>query len=354
MVDDESVVDQAYKISRMVADHAKSCPRLHMVLNDKVELVNVIIEKLPVSWEDYAATLKDLQMQKELSFGALVNHLRVEEKKRAQDQKVEEKEYSRYLPLYKAAIRGDWATAERFFDQDPGAVTAPINEFSRTALFVAAVHGRNTNDFVKKLVDKMPPGSVDVVCGSVLNWAAFVGNTEAVKVILSKNPSLVYYRDDNKWTPFTMAATNGMRDTLLYLLELVKNDEDSSKLFPDEESAAFLLGHTIGSEYYDIALYLVKKYPLSAFSAQNISAFGLTSLATKATSAFKSGTHNRWWQRIIYAYVPVKSVDCIISQTLTVLVENPVDDPNQVMGRSSYNWARLLVEYFCNSGLSSI
>ncbi|KAI8526065.1 hypothetical protein RHMOL_Rhmol13G0279900 [Rhododendron molle] len=258
MVDDESVVDQAYKISRMVADHAKSCPRLHMVLNDKEELVNVIIEKLPVSWEDYAARLKDMQMEKELSFGALVNHLRVEEKKRAQYQKVEfveeKKEYSRYLPLYKAALRGDWATAERFFDQDPGALTAPINEFSRTALYVAAVHGRNTNDFVKKLVDKMPPGSVDAAYGSVLNWAAYVGNTEAVKVILSKNPSLVYFREDdtspNKRTPFTRAATNGMRDTLLYLLELVKNDEDSSKLFPDEDSAAFFMAETISSGFY--------------------------------------------------------------------------------------------------------
>ncbi|KAG5517416.1 hypothetical protein RHGRI_037975 [Rhododendron griersonianum] len=211
----------------------------------------------------------------------------------------EKKEYSRYLPLYKAALRGDWATSERFFDQDPGALTAPINEFSETALYVAAVQGRNTNDFVKKLVDKMPPGSVDEAYGNVLNWAAYVGNTESVKVILSKNPSLVYFRDDNniKRTPFTRAATNGMRDTLLYLLELVKNDEDSSKLFPDGDSAAFLMDETISSGYYD---------------------------------------------------VPVKSVDCIISHTLTVLVENPVDDPDQVMGRK-YNWARLLVEYFCIS-----
>ncbi|KAI8526062.1 hypothetical protein RHMOL_Rhmol13G0279700 [Rhododendron molle] len=165
-----------------------------------------------------------------------------------------EKEYSRYLPLYKAVLRGDWATAERFFDQDPGALTARINEFSRTALYVAAVHGRNTNDFVKKLVDKMPPGSVDEAYGSVLNWAAYVGNTEAVKVILSKNPSLVYYKEDdtspNKMTPFTRAATNGMRDTLLYLLELVKNDEDSSKLFPDEDSAAFFMAETISSGFY--------------------------------------------------------------------------------------------------------
>ncbi|KAE9462171.1 hypothetical protein C3L33_05921, partial [Rhododendron williamsianum] len=181
------------------------------------------------------------------------------------------KEYSRYLPLYKAALRGDWATAEKFFDKDPGALTAPITEFSRTALYVAAVNGRNTNGFVNKLVDKMPPGSVDEAYGNVLNLAAYVGNTESVKVLLSKNRSLI-------------------------------NDEDSSKLFPDEDSAAFLMDETIRSGYYD---------------------------------------------------VPVKSVDCIISPTLTVLVENSVDDPDQAMGWK-YNWARLLVEYFCISGLSSI
>ncbi|XP_058199139.1 uncharacterized protein LOC131314489 isoform X5 [Rhododendron vialii] len=211
----------------------------------------------------------------------------------------EKKEYSRYLPLYKAVLRGDWETAQRFFDQDPGALTAPINEFSETALFVAAVEGRNTNNFVKKLVDKMPPGSVDEAYGSVLKLATQVGNTEAVKGILSKNPSLLYYREDDKWTLFAQAASNGMRDTLLYLLELVKNEEDSSKLFPDEDSAAFLMAETICSGFYD---------------------------------------------------VPVKSVDCIISPTLqTVLVENPVDRADQVMGRSSYNWTRLFVEYFCIS-----
>ncbi|XP_058199131.1 uncharacterized protein LOC131314489 isoform X1 [Rhododendron vialii] len=272
----------------------------------------------------------------------------------------EKKEYSRYLPLYKAVLRGDWETAQRFFDQDPGALTAPINEFSETALFVAAVEGRNTNNFVKKLVDKMPPGSVDEAYGSVLKLATQVGNTEAVKGILSKNPSLLYYREDDKWTLFAQAASNGMRDTLLYLLELVKNEEDSSKLFPDEDSAAFLMAETICSGFYDIALYLVKKYPLLAVSKKypllavskqdtGVVVSGLDLLAIKA-SAFKSGTHYRWWQRIIYAHVPVKSVDCIISPTLqTVLVENPVDRADQVMGRSSYNWTRLFVEYFCIS-----
>ncbi|KAG5517417.1 hypothetical protein RHGRI_037976 [Rhododendron griersonianum] len=69
---------------------------------------------------------------------------------------------------------------------------------------------------------------------------------------------------------------------------------------------------------------MVKKYPLSAFSVRYLGNFGLISLARKAASAFKSGTHYQWWQHIIYAYVPVKSVDCIISHTLTVLVENPI------------------------------
>ncbi|XP_058199137.1 uncharacterized protein LOC131314489 isoform X4 [Rhododendron vialii] len=230
----------------------------------------------------------------------------------------EKKEYSRYLPLYKAVLRGDWETAQRFFDQDPGALTAPINEFSETALFVAAVEGRNTNNFVKKLVDKMPPGSVDEAYGSVLKLATQVGNTEAVKGILSKNPSLLYYREDDKWTLFAQAASNGMRDTLLYLLELVKNEEDSSKLFPDEDSAAFLMAETICSGFYDIALYLVKKYPLLAVSKKypllavskqdtGVVVSGLDLLAIKA-SAFKSGTHYRWWQRIIYALPCIKHI----------------------------------------------
>ncbi|XP_058212840.1 uncharacterized protein LOC131324751 isoform X2 [Rhododendron vialii] len=171
-----------------------------------------------------------------------------------------------------------------------------------------------------------------------------MGNKEVVKILWQKRPSLVYIRDKYGYSPLDMAASNAMKDTLLYLLDVTKNDP-FSKLFPVEDSAALLLISVITSGYYDIALYLVEKYPGLAVSKRKSGDCGLKGLARKF-SAFKSGNRHQWWQRVIYDHVPVKLNDFTISRSRSD-IENAVDDP-QVTGHK-YNWAaaRLLVEYFC-------
>lgn len=96
-----------------------------------------------------------------------------------------------------------------------------------------------------------------------LHVAAWVGNTEVAKALLRKRRSLVYIRECNNLTALDMAARNAKKDTLLYLLEVVK-DDPLSKLFPyhiDEynhpfgpvhhhDSAANFLILVIGSGYY--------------------------------------------------------------------------------------------------------
>ncbi|KAF7142987.1 hypothetical protein RHSIM_Rhsim05G0147800 [Rhododendron simsii] len=50
-------------------------------------------------------------------------------------------EYWRYIPLLKAVLRGNWDAARRFFVQDESAITAPINDLSETALYIAVRTG---------------------------------------------------------------------------------------------------------------------------------------------------------------------------------------------------------------------
>ncbi len=61
----------------------------------------------------------------------------------------------RYEDLYKAAIGGDWETAERIFESDPEAKRAIISTRQETALHVATSMGRT--QFVEKLVKLLSP-----------------------------------------------------------------------------------------------------------------------------------------------------------------------------------------------------
>ncbi|KAK8291908.1 hypothetical protein V6Z11_D06G087500 [Gossypium hirsutum] len=96
-----------------------------------------------------------------------------------------------HLTLYKAALTGDWESATRVFEQNPKAATAMIMG-SMYALHVAVV-ARKANEFVKKLVERMSLEEVAMVNGSgatTLSIAAAIGSTDAVKLLVCKNPDL--------------------------------------------------------------------------------------------------------------------------------------------------------------------
>ncbi|KAI8000753.1 hypothetical protein LOK49_LG09G01103 [Camellia lanceoleosa] len=67
----------------------------------------------------------------------------------------------RYIPLLRAALRGDWDSAKRIFDQDEAAFTANITDYEETALHVSVSSARSI-DFVKKLVDLMPAEALEL------------------------------------------------------------------------------------------------------------------------------------------------------------------------------------------------
>nr|KJB65285.1 hypothetical protein B456_010G087900 [Gossypium raimondii] len=134
-----------------------------------------------------------------------------------------------HLTLYKAALTGDWESATRVFEQNPKAATAMIMG-SMYALHVA-VGARKANEFVEKLVERMSLEEVAMVNGSgatILSIAAAIGNTDAVKLLVCKNPDLPNIRGMDGGFPIHRAAQFGHRETLLYLLQVTKAEVQPS------------------------------------------------------------------------------------------------------------------------------
>ncbi|THF97468.1 hypothetical protein TEA_029196 [Camellia sinensis var. sinensis] len=145
------------------------------------------------------------------------------------DAENKDEDYWRYLPLLKAALRGDWDSAKRFFDQHPDALTAYITDYKHTALSALAL--RSSGGATALLI------------------AALYGKTKAAVILVKKHPTSLYIRNNYNWLPLHCAANGGHKNTLLYLLSVTKEDDPVSKPFA-YPSGALLLSQVVGSEFY--------------------------------------------------------------------------------------------------------
>ncbi|CAK9136898.1 unnamed protein product [Ilex paraguariensis] len=207
------------------------------------------------------------------------------------------KDLSPYLPLHKAAINGDWKTAESYFQRapDPDAIKATITGASETALAVA-VRSPTRNHFVKKLVDKMSENDFAMVNdygSTALHIAASSGNTEAAKLLVEKNTYLLYLQNKYKNLPLHVAAARGKRDMVVYLMKVTREDDDAKPF--EGESGVRLVQKLIDGGLYDIALNLVKRHSKLAFGNPS----PLEAIAQKQ-SAFRSGARLNYWQCLLY------------------------------------------------------
>uniref|UniRef100_A0A2C9V0U1 PGG domain-containing protein n=2 Tax=Manihot esculenta TaxID=3983 RepID=A0A2C9V0U1_MANES len=158
-----------------------------------------------------------------------------------------------YLPLYKAALHGDWITAKRIFDSDSNALTAKILGLHETALHVSISAGHSI-EFVKKLVDRMSADELGIKNKygyTPLHYAGIAGNTAAAKLLVNKNPKLTQERNSDNDTPLHRAAAYAHEDTVQYLLLVTEDEEDPIRSSPfTDEDGVRLLNLLIIADFY--------------------------------------------------------------------------------------------------------
>ncbi|XP_058204963.1 uncharacterized protein LOC131318928 isoform X2 [Rhododendron vialii] len=216
------------------------------------------------------------------------------------DDEEEENRVTRYLPLHKAVVKGDWDEATRIIQQDPVAVRAAITPFSHTALHVAIQTGGRTH-FVRMLLEKMTPHDVEHLVDdfgwTTLHWAAFCGTIEEAQMLVNKSSiTLPNVLNEEGFTPLHYAARYGRRDMVLYLHGITGKD-----ILLAEETGALYLRDLASGELYDIALTLLERKPELA----SVDPTPFEELRRKGS--FPSGNSFNFWKNLIYLGVPIKS-----------------------------------------------
>ncbi|KAL8123806.1 uncharacterized protein LOC141718370 [Apium graveolens] len=239
------------------------------------------------------------------------------------------------IPIYKAAIEGDWETAEGIFKKEKKDLNGYITYYKETTLQIA-VGTNSCHHFVEQLVERiMEVGGPEMLQTAnclgdhALHYAAKAGNTTAARLLVEKDPELTQIPNPSGHTALMVAPWYGQRETLCYLLEVTKDEAGERGTSPYQgKHGADVLALTIVAEFYDVALYLVKQYPDLVMEKSCISSMtGLQTLAAKPNT-FPSGSRLGFWQRIIYSWVPVNRERAL---------ESPIARPTQVITAENQN-----------------
>ncbi|PON33493.1 Transmembrane protein [Trema orientale] len=100
------------------------------------------------------------------------------------------------VPLYYAALNGDWATAKRILNEHPQALNAAISYKHETALHIAA--RANQVHLVKLLVNTMKEDIdltlQDLEGNTSFSLAVAAGASQVIEILMHKNPELATTR----------------------------------------------------------------------------------------------------------------------------------------------------------------
>ncbi|KAK3040678.1 hypothetical protein RJ639_028374 [Escallonia herrerae] len=201
----------------------------------------------------------------------------------------------KYVDLYIAALKGDWAMAKEFLQAHPEALNARITRGSETALHIAAA-ARNAS-FVEELVTLMTPNDLalqNTVGNTALCFAAASGIISIAAPMVNKNRKLPLIRGSNGALPLYMAALLGHKDMVWYLYKTTDR-EDLTR-----QDRIMLLIAAITSNLFDVALDVIQRYPELALDRDENGDTALHVLARKP-SAFLSGSQLGIFERCIYS-----------------------------------------------------
>ncbi|XP_043806149.1 ankyrin repeat-containing protein ITN1 isoform X2 [Manihot esculenta] len=215
----------------------------------------------------------------------------------------------RQLELYKAAMSGDWVTAEGILDKYPEEFESTINAQGETALHIATA--ANHAEFVKQMVNKIPEEKKHYLAIKASNenngqgntaffYAAVSGNVEVAQIMLKKNNSLAMIRGKKNALPIHVAALVGNKEMVRFLYKRCKE-----QLKTNDRKA--LLVPLIHSEIYDVALNMVENHLWLATAKDVNNETALHALATKLSSL-----------TVIYTYISVSVLNIFRKKNIVV------------------------------------
>ncbi|KAL2921670.1 Ankyrin repeat and SAM domain-containing protein 1A [Bienertia sinuspersici] len=170
--------------------------------------------------------------------------------------------YRQYgLPLYKAAIQGDWEAARQIYSMYPHCFATTITKGGDTALHIAAVARRI--DFVEQLVKLLVQENCthllavrNNIGNTALCLAATSGSVKIARLMIDADINLLKMPGNaSGLTPLHMAALLGKREMVNYLLW-----HGHTQNFLTHEQRCDIFISTINSDLYDVALDLLLQH----------------------------------------------------------------------------------------------
>ncbi|CAL9004114.1 unnamed protein product [Prunus brigantina] len=187
------------------------------------------------------------------------------------------------VPLYRAALKGNWKDAKKIIAEEPSILVASIAQGSYTALHVAA--GAGHVHFVEKLVDRMEIVDLRLPDGrgnTAFCVAAAAGHVKIAQIMMRKDPELPKQLGSEGKTPLCHAASFGRQEmsSLLY---------SRQEYMSSQENLPRLFFTCIYSGLYDLASKLLEGHPNFACERDLNRNTALHLLARKPSS-FPSGS----------------------------------------------------------------
>lgn len=173
------------------------------------------------------------------------------------------RDLSGYVPLYLAALKGDWKAAADIFAKDPRALGAVITETYETALHIAS--GAKRTEFVQNIVKMMNVSQLrmrNFVGNTALCFAAASGIVEIAKVMVEEDEELLLIPGGQGASPLYTATLLGRKEMVSYLYRNMKQ-------YLDSVECAGLLVAAITSDLYDFAVELLQQHPEIATANNN-------------------------------------------------------------------------------------
>ncbi|XP_052731772.1 uncharacterized protein LOC108330132 isoform X2 [Vigna angularis] len=205
-----------------------------------------------------------------------------------------------YLPLYRAALKGDWEKANEFLNLHPGAENARISKGMETALHISA--GARHTKFVEELVKRMRIKDLEIQNkdkNTALCFAAASGVTKIAKLMVERNINLPGIRGSEGVTPLYVATLLGQRDMVWYLYSVTDHE-----ILKTEDYFSLLIA-AISTDLYDFALHILECRPQLAI-CHGLNGETALHVLAKKPSSFRSGIQLDIWERCIYPWIRVK------------------------------------------------